>query len=377
MNWKKEKLGNICTVVGGGTPSTREKKYWSEDFFWVSPKDLGMLSKMTISETLRKISKDGLKNSSAKLLPVGSVILSSRAPIGYAAINTVEMATNQGCRSFICGGDIYNEYLYYFFIANTDYLNSIGSGTTFREVSGSRLKDVDIPLPPFIEQQRIVKILDEVFENIEKAKELAEKNIENFKELFRSYLNIFFSNPCIEFGYKYLNEISDNLDSKRIPVTKNMRNRGNYPYYGASGIVDYVEGYIFDEELLLISEDGANLLARTYPIAFSVNGKTWVNNHAHVLKFENKVTQKFVEFYLNSIKLDPYVSGMAQPKLNQRMLNSIKIPLPTLGEQESIVKKFQFLSLETKKLEQIYKEKLADLEELKKSVLKKAFSGEL
>ncbi len=136
---------------------------------------------------------------------------------------------------------------------------------------------------------------------------------------------------------KTLDQISDNLDSKRVPITKNVRNTGTYPYYGASGIVDYVADYIFDDDLLLVSEDGANLLARTNPIAFSITGKSWVNNHAHILRFKNQGVQKFVEFYLNSIKLDDYVSGMAQPKLNQKMLNSIPIPYPPLPEQHRIV----------------------------------------
>ena len=136
---------------------------------------------------------------------------------------------------------------------------------------------------------------------------------------------------------KRLNDVSENLDNRRVPITKNVRNEGLIPYYGASGIVDYVADYLFDEDLLCVSEDGANLLARTYPIAFSISGKTWVNNHAHVLKFKNSTTQKFVEIYLNSIKLDDFVSGMAQPKLNQTMLNKIPIPLPPLTEQQRIV----------------------------------------
>lgn len=149
------------------------------------------------------------------------------------------------------------------------------------------------------------------------------------------------------------------------------------PYYGASGIVDYVAEYIFDEDLLCVSEDGANLLARKYPIAFSISGKTWVNNHAHILRFENMTSQKFVELYLNSIRLDDFISGAAQPKLNQTMLNKIPIPFPSLSEQKSMVKKLDALSSQTKKLEEIYKKKIADLDELKKSVLKKAFNGEL
>ena len=136
---------------------------------------------------------------------------------------------------------------------------------------------------------------------------------------------------------KNLSAVCENLDNKRIPITKHKRSEGKYPYYGASGIVDYVEDFLFDEELLLVSEDGANLLARVYPIAFPVAGKCWVNNHAHVLRFENMTNQCFVEYYLNSIKLDDYVSGMAQPKLNQQMLNSIKIPIPSFQEQQNII----------------------------------------
>lgn len=134
-----------------------------------------------------------------------------------------------------------------------------------------------------------------------------------------------------------LGDICSNYDGKRVPITQSDRQTGEYPYYGASGIVDYVADYLFNEDLLLVSEDGANLLARVTPIAFSVSGKVWVNNHAHVLKFESKSTQKYVEYILNSMSLEPYITGSAQPKLNQKALNSIQIPLPPLSVQEEIV----------------------------------------
>lgn len=134
-----------------------------------------------------------------------------------------------------------------------------------------------------------------------------------------------------------LNQVSQNLDNKRIPITKADRRPGEYPYYGASGIVDFVADYIFDGNALLISEDGANLLARAMPIAFPASGRYWVNNHAHILKFENATTQRFVELYLNSISLRDYVTGAAQPKLNQKALNSIPLPIPPLPEQQRIV----------------------------------------
>ena len=205
IDWQTKKLCEICEVVGGGTPKTGIKKYWEGDLCWVTPKDLGKIDSFEISKTERKISKEGLKNSSAKLLPIGSVILSSRAPIGYVVINSVEMATNQGCRSFICKPDIYNKYLYYFLVSNTEYLNSLGSGSTFKEISGSSLKQIEIPIPSFSEQRRIVKILDHAFEKLEKVKENTEKNLKNSKELFESYLQTLFTNTS--WDNKFLEEI--------------------------------------------------------------------------------------------------------------------------------------------------------------------------
>ena len=141
------------------------------------------------------------------------------------------------------------------------------------------------------------------------------------------------------FGYAVvtLEDIAENCDSMRKPITSGKREAGKHPYYGASGIVDYVKDYIFDGDYLLVSEDGANLLARSTPIAFSISGKNWVNNHAHVLKFGCYETRRFVEFYLNSIDLAPYISGGAQPKLNQKNLNRIEISLPSQERQKYIV----------------------------------------
>jgi len=111
--------------------------------------------------------------------------------------------------------------------------------------------------------------------------------------------------------------------------------KGIYPYYGASGIVDYVDSYIVDDFVLLVSEDGANLKTRNLPIAFTVEGKAWVNNHAHIIKFKNKNTHKLVEFYLNRLDLTTYITGQAQPKLNQKNLHEIKVPLPSIEHGKS------------------------------------------
>jgi type I restriction enzyme S subunit len=268
-------------------------------------------------------------------------------------------------------------FLEYLFRGGIDLSRAI-TGAAQPQITRQSLNIVTINYPKSItEQQRIVSILDTCFEAIEKAKSNAERNLQNAKELFESYLNGVFEKGGKDWEVKKLGEVSENLDSKRIPITKNQRSSGLVPYYGASGIVDYVNDFIFNEDLLCISEDGANLLARTYPIAFSISGKTWVNNHAHVLKFESLITQKFIEIYINSIDVKNFVSGMAQPKLNQAMLKKIPIPYPPLPEQHRIVTRIDGLQKETKRLENHYNQKLNHLEELKKSLLQKAFSGEL
>lgn len=134
-----------------------------------------------------------------------------------------------------------------------------------------------------------------------------------------------------------LGEICLNRDAGRRPITKAQRVPGSIPYYGASGIIDFVDSHIFEGDYLLVSEDGANLRARTTPIAFSVHGKSWINNHAHVLEFATSFQRKFVEHYLNSVNLENFLTGAAQPKLSKANLERIPIPQPSEAEQKRAV----------------------------------------
>jgi type I restriction enzyme S subunit len=136
-------------------------------------------------------------------------------------------------------------------------------------------------------------------------------------------------------------EIMVNRDGERIPVSKDIRaNKAKtYDYYGASGVIDMIDGFLFDKPLLLIGEDGANLINRSTPIAFMARGKYWVNNHAHVLDGVSEDFLRYIELHINAINLEPYVTGTAQPKMNQAKMNGIPIPLPPLAEQKRIVAK--------------------------------------
>ena len=215
----------------------------------------------------------------------------------------------------------------------------------------SEIKEIEIPLPTIEVQEEIVKELEQYQKIIDGANQV----VDNYKPV----IDIDPSWEMKELGEVY----NENLDNKRKPVTKSVRTNGIYPYYGASGIVDYVEDFIFNEPLLLISEDGANLITRNTPIAFSVDGKIWVNNHAHILKFDNYTTQKYIEGYINQIDISNFVTGSAQPKLNQQNMNIIPIPLPPIEIQQSIIKRIESerqIIEGNKKLIEIYTQKIQD-----------------
>lgn len=210
-------------------------------------------------------------------------------------------------------------------------IGKTASGVTRFNVSKKAMEKICIPVPPLEVQCEIVHILDDfTLLSAELSAELKAR-----RKQYEYYKKTLFENKNIEL--KTLKELATNCDNKRKPITSGNREKGEYPYYGASGIVDYVKGYIFDGDYLLISEDGANLVARKTPIAFSISGKNWVNNHAHVLKFSNMYLQKYVEMYLNYINIEQYISGAAQPKLNQVNLNKIVIPIPNNDTLKNIV----------------------------------------
>ena len=264
-----------------------------------------------------------------------------------------------------------SKYIFYF-ITSIDWLSK-NTGTTLPSLTQQVVKDVYIPIPLPSEQQSIVDYLDSAFAKIDAMKANAEKALNEAKALFQASLKEMLE-PKEGWKEKTLPEISENLDSIRKPVTKGKRTAGIYPYYGASGIVDYVDGYLFDEDLLCISEDGANLLMRTYPIAFPVSGKVWVNNHAHVLRFNSIVTQKYVEYYFSGLKIDEYITGAAQPKLTQKALNSIIINLPpTMDDQQQIVDTLDSLKSKVDRLQENFDKISQECDALKQAILRQVF----
>lgn len=372
--WRYEALGRLCKTGAGGTPLKAYSEYYENgDINWLLS---GEVNVKNIIFVKNRITNLGLENSSARVFPENTVLVAMYgATAGQVGILRTPSATNQAVCGIFPTDSYLPEFLYYYISFQKPYLLEQATGSAQPNISQVKIKNLTLPILAIPVQKAIVAKLDAAFASIDIAIAAAERNAENAKQLFQSYLSGVFERGGEGWVEKRLGEIALNEDSKRVPITKAHRKAGEYPYYGASGIVDYVAEYIFDGDYLLVSEDGGNLLARTYPIAFSVSGKSWVNNHAHVLRFNSLSLQKYVEFYLNSIPLNKFVNGMAQPKLNQAMLNSIPIPLPPPEMQGKLLATFEHLSSSIFSLTFVFKQKRNALSALKQSLLQQAFTG--
>jgi len=390
--WNIKTIGTASEVVNGGTPKTGVSEYWNGKHLWITPAEMGKRQSPYVENTERKLSDAGLNNSSAQLLPPNSVILSSRAPIGHLVINTKPMATNQGCKGLIPSSILYYKFLYYYLYHNVDLLNSLGTGATFKELSGGKLKEIPIPLPPLPEQKRIVGILDQVFAAISTAKANAEKNLANARELFESYLQGVFANPGDGWEEKKLGEVCE-LKSGTTISSSLERNEGDVLYtkiadmnlpenlveiHTSSRFADSNEikkNQIIPEGAIIFPKRGG---------AIATNKKrkivkpTIVDLNTMAIIPGKKIDKDFLYFWFQLIDLNDISNGTSIPQINNYSFDDVYIPYPiSLSEQRRIVTKLDALSDETKKLEAIYQQKIAYLEELKKSVLQKAFAGEL
>jgi type I restriction enzyme M protein len=313
-------IGEVCTI----NPPKSEGLSLPADTLvsFVPMSDLGENRITFLPKETRRIDELG---ASYTFFAAGDVLLAKVTPCfenGKAGVaRHLSNGVGFGSSEFYVlrpGNRVLPEFIY-FCVTNRHFREPAVAQMTgtggLQRVPRSFVEQFEIPLPPLDVQKEIVAEI----EGYQKVIDGARAVLDNY----RPHIPI---HP--DWPKRQLGSLAENLDSRRVPITKGDRKEGPFPYYGASGIVDHVADYIFDENILLISEDGANLLARSTPIAFSVSGKCWVNNHAHVLKFESPATQKFVEVYLNSIAIEEFVTGAAQPKLNQQALNSIPIPIP-------------------------------------------------
>ncbi|OFX84025.1 MAG: hypothetical protein A2W99_03240 [Bacteroidetes bacterium GWF2_33_16] len=391
QGWEIKKLGEVTEILNGGTPKTNIAEYWDGEIHWITPSDLGKLTKPTVDYTTRKITSLGLEKSSAKIFPENSVILSTRAPIGHLAINEVPMSTNQGCRGIVPSKKIDTWFLYYFLKKNVEFLDSLGTGTTFKELSTKSLAGVEILLPPLPEQQRIVTILEKTFAAIDQAKVNAKQNLKNAKELFESYLQGVFEKKGEGWEEQSLGKVYDVRDGTHdspkyqeqgfpLITSKNLKkdllNYDNVNYISELDYININKRSKVDKGDILFAMIGTI----GNPVVIQDEPDFAIKNVA-LFKVPKGQDSYFLKYYLDSKPtIDKMISdakGTTQKFVGLGYLRGFKILIPPLSEQQIIVKKLDLLSAETKRLEAIYKQKINNLEELKKSILQKAFSGEL
>jgi len=269
---------------------------------------------------------------------------------------------------------------YFYQICNSQYFKKmvslIKSGGTVPHIFQRDIINFTFPIPKTLEEQEkianFLSIVDKKVENLANTITSLENQKKGLlQQIFSQKLRFKDKNGnnYPNWEKKKLEDIAIFLDNKRKPLEQSERIHGKYPYYGASGIIDYVNNYIFDEELILLSEDGANIIDRNYPICYIATGKYWVNNHAHVLKTKSQYLNKFLCEALERLNYNKYNTGTAQPKLNQDVCRKIILSIPCLEEQTKIA---DFLSAFDRKLDN-QKAQLEHWQQIKKGLLQQMF----
>jgi type I restriction enzyme S subunit len=397
--WSLGSIGDVCDVVNGGTPKTGVPEYWGGQHQWITPAEMGKRNSPYVSRTERAITDQGLQNSSARPLPPMSVILSSRAPIGHLVINTEPMATNQGCKGLVPRKQIDHKFLYYYLGSIVELLNDLGTGATFKELSGGKLKEVPVPLPPLPEQQRIVTLLDEAFDGIATAKAHAEKNLQNARAIFESQRDVLLSFKqdwleaplaalCeVKHGYAFEGEFfaSDGdyvlLTPGSFFETGGYRERGEKTKFFRGQIPG---DYILDvgDLLVAMTEQAAGLLGSPLLVPesdrFLHNQRLGLVTGKPGIPWDNEFF--FHVFNLGRVRQEVHASssGVKVRHTSPGRIGAVQVAYPkSVAEQTSVAAQLGDLSTECERLESLYRQKLTALDDLKKSLLHRAFNGDL
>ena len=371
-HWKVVRLRDVCNIIMGQSPPSTA----------YNDEGLGMPFLQGKAE-FTELSPIPTKycTTQLKIAPKGSVLMSVRAPVGDVNLADRRYIIGRGLTSLgLKRGN--NRFLFYLLLHNKKEIEAKGYGSTFKSINKAAVNDFQVALPPLPEQRAITHIL----QTIQEAKAARQRELALERERKAALMDYLFSYGTKSEPRKQteIGEIPESwevvrleklcacLDSKRVPIKQSERNerKGNIPYYGASGQAGWIDNYLFDEPLLLVAEDGENLVSRKLPIAYSIEGKSWVNNHAHVLRV-TEINQFFLEYYFNSIDLSPYLTGTTRPKLNKASLLGIPISRPSRVEIDEIALVLDNCDTKIAALEQ----EIARLDELFHAMLDELMTG--
>lgn len=368
--WEFVQLKEVCKVVSGTTPKSNREEYWNGTYNWVTPAELKE-DTVEVMETERKITKQAIQDSGLKSFPAGTVLLSSRAPIGKVAIAGVEMYSNQGFKNLICSDQVFNQYLFWFLKGKNKYLNTLGRGATFKEISKSIVESVQIPLPPINEQKRIAKNLDMVSQIIKQYK----KQLTEWDRLIQSVFYQIFGDPINnekKWEAKKLGDICDITSSKRIFESEYVEE--GIPFYRTKEIVELSKGSKVTTELFISNQRYKEIISKyevpqigdllvsavgTIGIIWVVNQESpfyfkdgnllWIKRKGDVTSvFLRYLLQLLIEYYKKDITTGSTYSALTIVKLKQ--MNAYIPPLPLQNQFSKIVAKIEAQKLNVQKV---------------------------
>lgn len=388
--WQTKPLGEVCQVIGGGTPSKDRREYYVGKIPWATVRDM---RSEVISETECKITMEAVRNSSTNIIPAGNVVIATRVGLGKVCMLGQDTAINQDLRGIIPNDQktLSVRFLFSWLKSVKHLIVAEGTGATVQGVKLPFIKSLQVPIPPLPEQQRIVRILDEAFDGLTTATANAEKNLRNARVLLESYLQSIFTQRGKGWVDRTVGEIAHHSLGKMLDKSKNrgeaqpyLRNI-NVRWFNFN-LSDLLEMRFLKEEAdkytvvkgdVLVCEGGypgrAAIWDEDYPIHFQ--------KALHRVRFNEPAHNKWFVYFLyaqdKNGDLRQHFTGTGIQHFTGEVLSRYKVPIAPLSEIQRLISRFDELSAETQHLESIYQQKLAALDELKKSLLHLAFTGQL
>jgi type I restriction enzyme S subunit len=392
--WPSKPLGEVCQVIGGGTPSKGIADYYAGDIPWATVRDM---RRETILDTEFKISAEAVRSSATNIIPAGNVVIATRVGLGKVCVLGQDTAINQDLRGIVPNSidEITVRFLFLWFKSIAHLIEQEGTGATVQGIKLPFVKSLAVPLPPLPEQQRIVRILDEAFEGIAAAKAKAEKNLQNARALFEGYLSSVFKSTGDDWKEVTLSELaSDITDGDHMPPPKS---ESGVPFITISNINKKTNKIDFSNTFTVSADYFRSLKANRKPrrgdVLYTVTGSFGIpvivdndddfcfQRHIGLIRPNSETVSKWLYYLLLSPDVikqaEDRATGTAQKTVSLKVLRSLMVPKMSVEQQRLIVAKLDLLLEQSQRLESVYKQKIAALEELKKSLLHQAFNGEL
>lgn len=380
------KLGEVCTIVSGSTPKTSVTSYWDGNIKWITPAELNE-DTFYIMDSVRHITEEGKEKTGLSYLPTGTVILSSRAPIGKTAIAGCEMCCNQGFKNLICSDAIYNEYLYFFLKSKTDYLNSLGRGATFKEISKSIVESIEIPLPEVNQQKGIA----EKFKKLEQLISLRKQQLTKLDELVKArFVEMFGSYPENENAYPVVN-VSDIADAGVGVVIKPAQyyvteERGikafrslnigemyikdsDWVYFSTEGNESNKKSQLHENDLLIVRSGAPGTSCVVTKEFEGCNAGDVIIAHPNLSKVNPWYLCAYINYPHGKKQIEEGTGGAAQQHFNVGKCNNLKVLLPPLEPQNQ----FAAFVERVNQQKQVAQQSLEKLELMKKALMQEYF----